>query len=241
MKKNEDTLNTDPQSQTGLVGERRNAFRKWLFISVAGVGLLIVIALIVFPHFNLYHALAPGNGQTATPTDPAPMDAAPALGPQTAPVTIIEYADFGCPSCWYWYKLGILNQLRARYGDQIRFVWRDYPVITLLSPKAAEAGQCANEQGKFWEFHDTVYDHEGVIEASDLKSYATAIGLNMSQFNECVTSRRYRDRVNAEQHEAFSHGFNGAPFFLVNDQLVIGPQSLAFFADIIDSLLAGRK
>ena len=82
------------------------------------------------------------------------MEAAPALGPATAPVTIVEYADFGCPACWEWYKLGILNQLRAKYGDQIRFVWRDFPVITLLSPKAAEAGQCAHEQGKFWEFHD---------------------------------------------------------------------------------------
>ncbi len=169
------------------------------------------------------------------------MDAAPTLGPKTAPVTIIEYADFGCPSCWYWYKQGILNQLRAKYGDQIRFVWRDYPVITLLSPNAAEAGQCANEQGKFWEFHDAVYDHDGAIEASDLKSYATIIGLNMSQFNECVASHRYRDRVNTEEEEAFRHGYNGAPFFLVNDQLVIGSQSLAVFAGFIDPLLAAKK
>ena len=62
-------------------------------------------------------------------------------------------------------QLGILDQLRAKYGDQIRFVWRDFPVITLLSPKAAEAGQCAHEQGKFWEFHDLVYNHDGAIEA----------------------------------------------------------------------------
>ena len=55
------------------------------------------------------------------------MDAAPALGPATAPVTIVEYADFGCPACWEWHKLGILDQLRAKYGDQIRFVWRDFP------------------------------------------------------------------------------------------------------------------
>ncbi len=89
------------------------------------------------------------------------MDAAPALGPKTAPVTIVEYGDFGCPSCWLWYATGVLDQLRAKYGDQIRFVWRDYAVITLLSPDAAEAGQCANEQGKFWEFHDAVYDHQG--------------------------------------------------------------------------------
>jgi protein-disulfide isomerase len=237
-RKAKNTVKTDPRSQTSLVGERRNAMRKWFFLGAAVLGLLIVIAMIVFPGLNLNSAGVPWNIQTATPTDPAPMDAAPALGPETAPVTIIEYADFGCPSCWYWYKQGTLNQLRTQYGDQIRFIWRDYPVITLLSPKAAEAGQCASEQGKFWEFHDAVYDHKGAIEANDLESYAAAIGLNMSQFKECVTSRRYKDRVNAEQEEAFSHGFNGAPFFLVNDKLVIGPQSLAVFASFIDPLLA---
>jgi protein-disulfide isomerase len=234
-------MKTNPRSQTGVASERRKAIQKWLFLSVAVLGLLIVIVLILFPHLIFYPAATPRNIQTATPTDPAPMDAAPTLGPKTAPVTIIEYADFGCPSCWYWYKQGILNQLRAKYGDQIRFVWRDYPVITLLSPNAAEAGQCANEQGKFWEFHDAVYDHEGAIEASDLKSYAAIIGLNMSQFNECVASHRYRDRVNAEQTEAFRHGYNGAPFFLVNNHLVIGSQSLAVFADFIDPLLAIKK
>jgi protein-disulfide isomerase len=169
------------------------------------------------------------------------MDAAPALGPRTAPVTIIEYGDFGCPSCWYWYKLGVLNQLRLRYGEQIRFVWRDYPVITLLSPKAAEAGQCANDQGKFWEFHDAVYEHEGAIQASDLQAYAAAIGLNMSQFNECVGSGRYKDRVNAEQYEAFDHGYNGAPFFLVNNQLLRGAQPLSVFSSIIDPMLEAQK
>ena len=148
---------------------------------------------------------------------------------QTAPVTIVEYADFGCPACWQWYKLDVLKQLRAKYGDQIRFVWRDFPVITLLSPKAAEAGQCAQEQGKFWEFHDSVYQHDGAIEASDLQAYASEVGLNMAQFNYCVTSRRYRDRVNAQQHEGFEHGLNGAPVFFVNGQPVIGPQRAAVF------------
>jgi protein-disulfide isomerase len=169
------------------------------------------------------------------------MDAAPALGAKNAPVTIIEYADFGCPSCWYWYRDGVLDQLRQKYGDQIRFIWRDYPVITLLSPKAAEAGQCANEQGRFWEFHDAVYGNNGAIEAANLKAYAAAIGLNMGQFNECVTSRRYKDRVIAEQDEAFNHGYNGAPFFLINDHVLIGPQPLPVFSDVIDPLLAAGK
>jgi protein-disulfide isomerase len=202
------------------------------------VGLVIVGALIVL--------LQPAPRPVAAPTDaaaanPAPMEAAPTFGPDDAPVTIIEYADFGCPACWQWHQSGILPQLRAKYGDQIRFVWRDFPVITLLSPKAAEAGQCAHEQGKFWEFHDLTYDRGGAIEANDLKAYAAEIGLNMDQFNDCVTSRRYRDRVNAQQHEGFERGLKGSPAFFVNDQRVIGPQHADVFEDIIDPILAAKQ
>jgi protein-disulfide isomerase len=201
--------------------------RRWLYLSGA-VLVVLVIVTILLPRFK------------PKPIDPAPLDDSPSIGPKTAPVTIIEYGDFGCPSCWYWYKMGVPDQLRTKYGDKIRFVWRDYPVITLLSPKAAEAGQCANDQGKFWEFHDTVYKNEGAINAGDLEAYATAIGLNMNQFNDCVTSRRYRDRVNAEMDEAFNHGYHGAPFFLINDKLLIGAQSSRAFEDLIDPILASK-
>jgi protein-disulfide isomerase len=204
------------------------------------LGLVIVGVLIVLLQPATRQTAAPPDG-AAVATDPAPMEVAPALGPVTAPVTIVEYADFGCPACWQWHQLGVLDQLRAKYGDQIRFVWRDFPVITLLSPKAAEAGQCAHEQGKFWEFHDLVFDRNGAIAANDLKAYATEIGLNLDQFNECVTSRQYRDRVNAQQHEGFERGLTGAPAFFVNGQPVIGPQRLATFVDRIDSILAARK
>ncbi len=220
----------------------RTGPRKWIFLGLGALGIVIIIGLlVVLPSRFTNLGTASRNTISTTPTDPAPMDAAPSLGPKNAPVTIIEYADFGCPSCWYWYKAGILTELRARYGDQIRFVWRDYPVITLLSPDAAEAGQCANEQGRFWQFHDAVYDHQGNIGPGDLETYAKEIGLNTSQFKECVTSHRYRDRVNAEEREAFTHGYNGAPFFLVNGELVVGPQSHSFFESLIDPILAAKK
>lgn len=193
---------------------------------------------------GLLSACAPATPQPApapTPIDPAPLAAAPSLGPATAPITIIEYADFGCPACWFWHKQGILDKLRARYGDQIRFVWRDFPVITLLSPKAAEAGQCAHEQGKFWEFHAAIYAHDGAIEATDLKAYAAEIGLNIAQFEDCVTSRRFRERVNAQQHEGFERKLTGAPGFFVNGQPIIGPQGVQVFAEIIDPLLADKQ
>jgi protein-disulfide isomerase len=217
--------------------QRREGKRRWLFVGAVVLLALLSGTLIVLPSAKPEPTVAPMIEQTLTPTDRAPLEVAPSIGPATAPVTIIEYGDFGCPACWYWYKIGVLDQLLARYGDQIRFIWRDYPVITLLSAKAAEAGQCANEQGRFWEFHDAVYDHGGEIDASELEAYAAEIGLNMSQFNECVTTRRYRDRVNAETDEAFNHGYLGAPFFVINSQVLIGPQSLQVFEDMIDPML----
>ena len=225
-------MKTNPALQTEPA--RRKVLQKGVFFSLAILALLIIAALIIKPHLNF-------NKPAAASANPAPMEAAPALGPKNAPVTIIEYADFGCPSCWAWYKQGTLNQLRSKYGDQIRFVWRDYAVITLLSPKAAEAGQCANDQGKFWQFHDAIYDHQGAIEASNLENYGASVGLDMKKFDDCVSTRRYKDRVIAEETEAFTHGYNGAPFFLVNDQALIGPQSLAVFSSLIDPLLAAKK
>ena len=70
----------------------------------------------------------------------------PALGASNAAVTIIEYGDFGCPSCRVWHQDGVMQKIMAQYGDKVQFVWRDFPVITAQSPKAAEAGQCASHR-----------------------------------------------------------------------------------------------
>jgi protein-disulfide isomerase len=225
-------MEIDPGSQTETALPAHRISRKWRIASAVLACLLVIGALVILARRQYLQRAA---------SNPAPMQAAPALGPQNAPVTIIEYADFGCPACMFWYRLGVLEQLRAKYGNQIRFVWRDYAVITALSPRAAEAGQCANDQGKFWQFHDAVYDNNGAIAASDLQTYAAAVGLNMSKFNTCFNSHRYQARVLAEQTEAFTHGYNGAPFFLVNGQPLIGLQPLPSFSYLIDPLLAAKK
>ena len=101
-------------------------------------------------------------------------------------MTIIEYGDFGCPTCRGWEQAGVLKQIVATYGDQVHFVWRDYPIITAQSPQAAEAGQCAFDQDKFWQYHDLLYAKAPALSISDLKSYAAQIGLNTAQFNQCL-------------------------------------------------------
>jgi protein-disulfide isomerase len=231
-------MQTNPDYQTGPTRPARKLSRGWLIAGGIIFGLLVITGGILFVH-GQYLQLA--TGQSLTPTSVAPMQSAPALGPKNAPVTITEYGDFGCPSCWYWYKAGVLGQIRAKYGNQVRFVWRDYAVVTAGSPLAAEAGQCANDQGKFWEFHDAVYNNDEAILDGDLHAYAAAIRLNMSQFNQCLSSHRYHDRVLAEQTEAFNYGYLGAPFFLVNGRILVGIQPLSAFSALIDPLLAAKK
>ena len=114
----------------------------------------------------------------AQPLDAVRLASNPTLGLDSAKVTIVEYGDFGCTSCRAWHNAGILEQVRAAYGDDVQFVWKDFPVITAQSPKAAEAGQCALDQDKFWEYHDLLFAKAPALGVSDLKDYAAQVGLD---------------------------------------------------------------
>jgi protein-disulfide isomerase len=162
----------------------------------------------------------------------------PSLGPADAPVTIIEYGDFGCTTCRGWYRQGVLEQILSYYGTQVRFVWRDFPIITAASPQAAEAGQCAFDQGRFWEYHDLLYDRAPALSIKDLKAYAAELGLDTAQFDSCLDSGVHRAKVEASTKEAYSHGFVATPAFLVNDQPIVGPQPFEIFKGIVDPILA---
>ncbi|MCI0555021.1 MAG: DsbA family protein, partial [Anaerolineae bacterium] len=131
----------------------------------------------------------------AQPLNETRLASNPGLGPYSAKVVITEYGDFGCSSCRGWHNAGIMEQVRATYGDQVQFVWKDFPVITAQSPKAAEAGQCAFDQGKFWEFHDYIYENTYALGEDDLKSYASQLGLDTEKFNQCLDSGQNRAKV----------------------------------------------
>ena len=115
-------MKTNPGLQTEPANAKRNVLRKRFFISGAALALLIVAVLIVLPRLNFKSAVASGMFRRIL----RQWDAAPALGPKTAPVTIIEYGDFGCPSCWLWYEKAYSISCALKSGDQIRFIWRDY-------------------------------------------------------------------------------------------------------------------
>jgi len=164
----------------------------------------------------------------------------PALGVEGAPVVIIEYGDFGCSTCRVWHQAGIRDQVLAEYGDQVQFVWRDYPVITAQSPKAAEAGQCAFDQGKFWEYHDYIYENTTSLSVDNLKAYAREVGLDGEQFDQCLDSGKNKAKVDESMQQGFQLGFPGAPGFVVNDQKLPGPPMYATLKGIIDGMLAAQ-
>ena len=172
--------------------------------------------------------------------DEARLASNPTIGSDSAKVVITEYGDFGCTSCRAWHNAGIMEQVRAAYGDDVQFVWKDFPVITTQSPKAAEAGQCAFDQGKFWEFHDYIYENTYALSVDDLKSYAAQLGLDTEKFNQCLDSGQTQAKVNQSLNEAQrEYAFPGTPSFLVNGKKLVGPPSFETLKSMIDSILAG--
>ena len=142
----------------------------------------------------------------------------PSKGNPDALVVLTEFGDFGCEACQSWHEAGIIDQIMAIYDGQIRFEWQDFPVITSFSPRAAEAGQCAHDQGKFWAFHDKTYEREiyGALAARDLRNYANLAGLDMEVFDQCFDSHQHQETVEVDLNIARSLGLRGTPAFLVN-------------------------
>ncbi len=182
-------------------------------------------------------ACAPAQGPGATPASQSRIEDDPALGPAGAPVTIVEYGDFGCPSCRAWHAAGVLERIRDQYGDRVRFIWRDFPVITAQSPKAAEAAQCAYDQGRFWEYHDLLFARAPALAVTDLKAYAGELGLDHEPFESCLDSGRHERTVARDQQAALELGLRGTPSFVVNGQTLVGPVSFPYLQGLMDPML----
>ena len=162
----------------------------------------------------------------------------PSQGSATAPVTVVEYSDFQCPFCAR--VMPTLKQLRTKYGDKMRLVWKDFP-LTQIHPQAfvaAQAGNCAREQGKFWEYHDRLFASQQALQPEFLKKYATEVGLDAATFNACLDSSKYEARVQEALGAGGRLGITSTPTVYVNGRMVNGAQPIEVFQSIIDEELA---
>lgn len=222
------------------------------------VGITLIISLI-----NTYGIFATGRGSitgniVAAPSVPSAPSAPsaptrvsvsadddPVIGNPNAPVTIIEFSDFECPFCGRFFEQ-TLPTLKQKYIDtgKVKIVYRDFPLsFHSNAQKAAEAGECAKEQGKFVELHDAIFANQQAISVADLKATATRLGLNSAQFDTCVDSGKYAAEVQADEADGAAAGVSGTPSFFIGTpergyQLVVGAQPTAVFEAAIEQELS---
>jgi protein-disulfide isomerase len=187
-------------------------------------------------------AALPGAGDPSL----AAAYVAPVRGDPNAPVTIVEYGDFQCPSCGAFAR-STAPELIRRYVDtgKVKIVWKNFAWIGNESKLAAQAAACAGAQGQFWAYHDYLYAHQrgenaGAFSAANLKSFATALALDRAAFDPCVDSGRYLSVVDKDASEVRGLGLTGTPTFVINGARLVGAQPLSVFTKVIEEKLAGR-
>ena len=165
-------------------------------------------------------------------------DGQPSIGPQDAPVTIVEFSDYQCPYCQQWYQ-EVYDKLLASYPGKIRFVYRDLPLP--MHPEAipaAEAADCAGEQGAYWKFHDALFSGKYTLGRTAFEQYAADLGLDTTAFSACLDDHRYQAEVQANASDAARLGLTGTPSFFINGRILIGALPFESFKAIIDEELA---
>ena len=147
-------------------------------------------------------------------------------GPPTAAVTLVEYGDYQCPYCLQAYP--ILVDLRERLGDTVRLVFRNFPLATIHpnAQHAAEAAEAAGAQGKFWEMHDHLFEHQSRLDDAALLRYAADLGLDVKQFERDLKKHTYAARVREDFQSGVMSGVNGTPTFFINGLRHDGPWDL---------------
>ncbi|MFN8377715.1 MAG: thioredoxin domain-containing protein [Anaerolineae bacterium] len=184
-----------------------------------------------------------GNTVAAEPTrDPnqryvVDTEGDPAKGPADAPVTIVEFADFRCGYCRRFLDQTI-TPLLDTYGESVRFVYRDYPILGSDSVAAAFAGECAAQQDKFWEFHDLMYANQDNLTTEAFTQYATDLGMDVDAFSACLDSDEAAAMVQRDYQAGQTLGVSGTPTFFINGKMLVGAQPYQAFAQMIDAELA---
>jgi protein-disulfide isomerase len=168
----------------------------------------------------------------------------PILGSASAPVTIIEFSDFQCSFCKRFWA-DTLPKLREAYIDKgkVRFIYRHFAILGKHSEQAAQAAECAAEQGKFWEYHDQLFKNQGGLAFTETKlsQYARDIGLNAGAFGTCLGTGKFREKVERETAAAAYVGGRGTPFFIVNQRHLVGAQPYDVFRRVIDEELETQE
>lgn len=165
------------------------------------------------------------------------------LGEANAPVTIIEYGDFQCPFCDRFFRETepVLREKYVKTG-KAKLIWRDFAFLGPESTWAANAARCAGEQGKFWEYHDYLFNNQqgenrGAFSKDNLKSFASVLSLDKGKFSACFDSDKYASEIQKQTKEGGEAGVQGTPSTFINGKIYVGALPTATFIQIIDAEL----
>jgi protein-disulfide isomerase/rhodanese-related sulfurtransferase/uncharacterized membrane protein len=217
--------------------------------AVRGQYILFIIALVVgisaFVHLSHSGEFTPSKAAPAAVLDQRLVRPdSHATGNLSAPVTVVEFGDFECPLCDLAQKS--VMQMLSQYGTRIRFVFRQFPMSELaagmhpMAEKAAEASECAAEQGRFWEAERLFYQKQPALSVKALEKYAAQLGLNASQFDQCLSSGKMASRVRQDFEDGRAVGVRGTPTFFVGHRMIEGLPVYTTLAGLIDQQLVSR-
>jgi len=167
-------------------------------------------------------------------------DGFPSIGPEDAPIVIVEFSDYQCPFCRRWHE-EVYASLLNSYPGKIRLVYRHLP-LTSIHPDAfpaAEAAMCAGEQNAYWPFHEKLFSDDA-LGSSVYSQYAEDLDLNLATFETCIAERKYQEAVQTDLDFAVNLGVRSTPTFFINGLAIVGAQPLDIFKQVIDKELAGE-
>ena len=156
----------------------------------------------------------------------------PTLGPADAPVKIVEYADYQCPYCKQMHPL--LKRLQEEFPNKTQLTYEDFPLpMHANAEKAAEAAHCAGDQGKYWEFHDAVFERATALDVPSLKQLAKTVNLDSAKFDQCLDSGKHAPDVAKGQTQGKDLGLTGTPTFFINGHMVNGAAKYETLRDMV--------
>lgn len=222
-----------------------NSFGKVVTVLVLSIVLLAgaALGLLVFAQ---YRNLNSNTNSTITNKNQAVLnyvipdaDDDPYLGQIDAPVEIIAFEDFQCPFCQE--AEPILYSIYQQYPNDIKIVYRDFPLYTIHAQAiaTAQAGECADEQGKFWVWHDLAFIHQADLADAPavFSDWAEEAGLDVADFEQCVTEERYAAEVQKDLNEGFLAGVSATPTWFVNGQKIEGVLSEDQWIELIETAI----
>ncbi|MDD5040557.1 MAG: thioredoxin domain-containing protein [Patescibacteria group bacterium] len=214
------------------VREREHAQRKSIFVRIfVWGGAAVIVGIVWYVSFI---------GSRSSSSNTNSNRANPALGPQNASVVITEYSDLTCPACAA--AAPTVEEIAAAYPNDVTIVFNGFNLGHRWSEKSHEAGECAFDQGKFWEFQKLAFSKQSEWADADdaldrLKAFAEQVGMNRDSFAQCLDSGSMADEVDRDTDVARDQDISSTPTFDINGEKVIGAQSLDEFKAVIDGKL----